>query len=112
MYTTVHTLQEPTTDIILEILKEPIQNEQNEQDPEFKMKTAYRQCVDLERLDKDGMNFVSAEEKVFLSVTTDFIFFSRVYATLHPALSVGRLVGWSVGRSHLFFDLKAPAIMI
>ena len=74
MYTTVHTLQEPTTDIILEILKEPIQNEQNEQDPEFKMKTAYRQCVDLERLDKDGMNFVSAEETVFLSVTTDFIF--------------------------------------
>ena len=24
--------------------------------------------------------------------------FSRVHATLQPALSVGRLVGWSVGR--------------
>ena len=59
MYTTFHILHEPTTDIILGILEEPIQNEQDEQDPDFKMKTAYRQCVDLERLDKEGMKFVS-----------------------------------------------------
>ena len=32
--------------------------------------------------------------------------FSRVHATLQPALSVGRLVGWSVGRSvTLYFFL-------
>ena len=73
MHSVFHIIQEPTTDIILEILKEPIKNEQDQQDPDFKMKTAYRQCVDLERLDKDGMNFVSAE-KVFLSVTTEFNF--------------------------------------
>ena len=65
MHSVFHIIQEPTTDIILEILEEPITNEQDQQDPDFKMKTAYRQCVDLEQLDKDGMNFVSAEEKVF-----------------------------------------------
>ena len=34
-------------------------------------------------------------------------FFSRMHATLHPALSVrpliGRLVGWSVGHTSTFF---------
>ena len=29
--------------------------------------------------------------------------FSRVHATLQPALLVGRSVGWSVGRSHFIF---------
>ena len=52
------------------------------------------------------------------------ILFSRVHATLQPALSVGRsvgrLVGWSVGRSvtlyfflwFYFFDITAPAQMV
>ena len=51
------------------------------------------------------------------------IFFSRVHATLQPALSVGRLVGWSVGRLvgrsvtlyfflwFYFFDLTALSQM-
>ena len=30
-------------------------------------------------------------------------FFSRVHATLQPALSVGQSVGWSVGHTLLFF---------
>ena len=54
----------------------------------------------------------------FLSVIV--IFFSRVHATLQPALSVGRSVGWLVGRSvtlyfflwFYFFDLTAPAQMV
>ena len=36
-------------------------------------------------------------KQVFVA-EAQFIFFSRVHATLQPALSVGRLVGWSVGR--------------
>ena len=43
--------------------------------------------------------------------------FSRVHATLQPALSVGRSVGRSVGHVLLFFmilfsDLTAPAQMV
>ena len=33
-------------------------------------------------------------------------FFSRVHATLQPALSVGRSVGWSVGWSHFTFFIN------
>ena len=35
------------------------------------------------------------------------VFFSRVHATLQPALSVGRLVGWLVG--HVILLKMAPA---
>ena len=45
--------------------------------------------------------------------------FSRVHATLYPALSVRWSVGWLVGRSPFyffysfyFFDLTAPAQMV
>ena len=54
-----------------------------------------------------------------ISQSTVKIIFSRVHATLQPALSVGRSVGWSVGPSHFtfflwfyFFDLTAPAQMV
>ena len=44
----------------------------------------------------------------------DCCFFSRVHATLQPALSVGRSVGRLVGRSHLtsFYDFISLTLLL
>ena len=45
-----------------------------------------------------------ASFQIFIELA--LLFFSRVHATLQPALSVGRLVGWSVGWSHFTFFIN------
>ena len=57
------------------------------------------------------MNFGSVllwNEKTYVNYSTTFLvvntIFSRVHATLHPALSIRPLVGWSV--SHIYFFIR------
>ena len=45
-----------------------------------------------------------------MPIFTNFPVFSRVHATLHPALSVGRLVGRSVGWSHFTFFITFTSL--
>jgi len=51
-------LDEPTKARVQKILEGKIKNPNDPQDPDFIMKTAYRQCLDLERLNRDGMMLI------------------------------------------------------
>ena len=41
-----------------EILEEKVSNPYDEEDPEFKVKHLYRQCLDLKRINEDGIKMV------------------------------------------------------
>ena len=45
---------------VIKILQKPIKKEPADQDdPDFKIKTVYKQCMDLDKLDKNGIAPVS-----------------------------------------------------
>ena len=48
---------------------------------------------------KLGVWMISGSLEIILGAFCATFVISRVYATLHPALSVGRSVGWSICRS-------------
>ena len=62
---------------------------------------------DLNEIPEDGYTTPCEEDLCLKIPTKSCTIFSRVHATLQPALSVSRLVGWLVGRSvtlYFFYD--------
>ena len=58
MIAVLEDLQEAANHKIREILEEEVVNPEDPEDPDFKMKHFYRQCLDLKQINEDGINAV------------------------------------------------------